>query len=336
MTKLSTYRSFGAILFVAGILSPVAVSHYVSATTQIPTPAIAGPYRPAMVILPPGRFKTGRDQAEAPREVVITSSFAIARTEVTQAQWTALMGRNPSYFRAGSDTEKLPVERVSWFDVVEYLNRLTDTESGLQRCYDLSECENRDRAAAGCDASESVCSGRFVCDRVSRVPGCSGYRLPTEAEWEYAARADTENATYVGDISLPDGPRTFRSSGLDDIAVYIATSGRSNSEYSCQTAVRYYRLKRQETEALPCGPSTVGSRTSNPWGLYDMFGNVWEWIDYDDDTNPAETVNFEMQGVQRGCGFDSPPSNCSVTNSFKEPRTARQPDVGFRPARTIP
>jgi formylglycine-generating enzyme required for sulfatase activity len=110
----------------------------------------------------------GHSSDEAQHQVTLTRDFWLGATEVTQAQWRAVMGSNPSYF---DDCDACPVERVSWDDAVAFLNALSDRE-GLARCYDGASFKG------------------LVCE---------GYRLPTEAEWEYAARAGTTGARY-GDL----------------------------------------------------------------------------------------------------------------------------------------
>jgi formylglycine-generating enzyme required for sulfatase activity len=139
------------------------------------------------VAIPPGTFTMGSPDAEEGRSsdeplhfVTLTQGFWLQATEVTQAQYQSVMGANPSSFNGCADC---PVERVSWHDAVAYVNALSDRE-GLTRCYDGEQ---------------------FV------GVGCVGYRLPTEAEWEYAARAGTTGARY-GD--------------LDAIAWYSDNAGR--------------------------------------------------------------------------------------------------------------
>ncbi|MCK6573451.1 formylglycine-generating enzyme family protein, partial [Myxococcota bacterium] len=129
------------------------------------------------VTIPTGEFtmgspsgEKGRDGDETPHRVRITRGFYLKATEVTQGEWESVMGSNPSGFTDCGKT--CPVENVSWNDAVSYLNKLSDRE-GLGRCYDAS--------------------GAFV------GLSCKGYRLPTEAEWEYAARAGTTGARH-GDL----------------------------------------------------------------------------------------------------------------------------------------
>ena len=151
------------------------------------------------VWVPPGQFQMGSTSSEADddeqpvTQVRISRGFWMGKYEVTQAQWEAVMGSNPSSItNCGGDC---PVEEVSWEDVQEFIGKLNARSGGRP------------------------------------------YRLPTEAEWEYAARAGTTEERY-GD--------------LDEIAWYVSNSGGT--------------------------PHRVGEKAANAWGLHDMLGNVWEWV----------------------------------------------------------
>ncbi len=133
------------------------------------------------VLIPAGTFWMGSPSGERGRfpnerrhEVTLTRSFFLKATEVTQGEYKSLMGNNPSYFR--SCGESCPVENVSWRQAVDYCRALSRSE-GLEDCYH---------------------DGRAL-----RSLDCDGYRLPTEAEWEYAARAGSEEARYgrLGEVA---------------------------------------------------------------------------------------------------------------------------------------
>jgi formylglycine-generating enzyme required for sulfatase activity len=147
------------------------------------------------VVIQPGRFVMGSnrwmEEGKPAHEVRITRSFQMGKYEVTQAQWEAVMGNNPSQFK-GPD---LPVENVSWSDAQEFLRKLNERNDGY------------------------------------------GYRLPTEAEWEYAARAGGDE--FVG----------------SDLTKQWIWEGETSDGHT----------------------HPVGQKNPNAWGLYDMLGNVWEW-----------------------------------------------------------
>lgn len=216
------------------------------------------------VWIPAGRFRMGSPDGEAGRdgdegpvhEVEITRGFWMKGTEVTQGEWEEVMGNNPSKFQACG--KGCPVEQVSWWDAVAYCNALSRRE-GLEECYEMRGCKGRPGG------------GDYFCEGVGfRGLGCRGYRLPTEAEWEYAARAGSETALYTGGMTLRG---KNHAPELDGIAWYGGNSGVSyEGGWDCSG------WPEKQYASTRCGPHPVGQKRPNGWGLYDMLGNVWEWV----------------------------------------------------------
>ena len=228
---------------------------------------LGGGVKMELVWCPPGSFtmgspesETGRKKDETQHRVTLTKGFWLGKTEVTQAQWEAVMGNNSSHFK-GAD---LPVEMVSW-----------------------DECQE------------------FVWKLNARVTG-GGFRLPTEAEWEYAARGGTKNRgyTYAG------------GNDLDAVAWYNGNSGKTTH--------------------------AVGTKASNELGLFDMSGNVWEWCrdgygDYPSGsvTDPAGAASGSFR-VGRGGSWIDFAFRCRSANRDIIIPYYRFSFIGFRAARTLP
>ena len=177
----------------------------------------------------PSELKCDGHESEQPQhKVTITRPFLLSKTEVTQKQWYEVMGKNPSLLqsdRLGYRSENNPVENVSWLNAIAFVNALSKKE-GLPACY---------------NAKGKVIGGRTVY-------ACKGYRLPTEAEWEYAARGGTTGARY---------------GELDAVAWYEENSPP------------YYSMDGRER--IDTATSPVGKKIPNAFGLHDMLGNVAEW-----------------------------------------------------------
>ena len=236
-------------------------------------------------------------------EVTLTGGFFLQETEVTQQQWSALGFTNPSNFvECGLDC---PVEMVNWWEAVAYVNALSASE-GLEPCYTLEGCVP---SGAG---TGIACNGITVSDpRSSENPyHCEGYRLPMEAEWEYAYRAGTRTAFYNGDANL------------DAIGWYDGNSGFTTHIVSTL--------------------NEVDPKTPNDWGLYDMSGNVREWVwdwwqnGYYASSPPSDPPggSSSYRGTRGGSLFDNAP-HCRAAIRDMYPPGERNVRQGFRPARSV-
>jgi formylglycine-generating enzyme required for sulfatase activity len=215
------------------------------------------------VFIPAGSFVMGSDPAfnsswpdETPaRKVEIAAPFYLGKYPVTQREWKAIMGDNPSFFQ-GDDR---PVEMVSWDDANSFIDRLNQREK------------------------------------------TQGYRLPTEAEWEYSARAGSSSDYFYGDSPL------------------------LLSQYA-------WHMGNSDEKTHP-----VGEKDPNPWGLHDVLGNVWEWTGDWYDANyyqkgPARDPLGPASGssrVRRGCSWDFTVL-CVSANRGSGPPHNRRNDNGFR------
>ncbi|MCU0962659.1 MAG: bifunctional serine/threonine-protein kinase/formylglycine-generating enzyme family protein [Pirellulaceae bacterium] len=265
-----------------------------------------------LVLIPPGEFLMGAPQDEIdrlvksrgdespwrkgfPREgpqhlVRITRAFYLGEFEVTQQQYECLMNENPSRFvrgeygdspLSGQPTDQLPVDNTTWFDAVHF-------------CNEVSRLENRDAYYA------------LQGEAVSRIAG-TGYRLPTEAEWEYACRAGSAERYHFGS-SLPD---------LSDHAWY-----RDNSKGTTHP---------------------VGKKLPNNFGLFDMHGNIWEWCqDGWDSTHYShspiddpEIRSGDGTYVYRGGGFFFPAALSRATCRAAHEPQYHSSSIGFRVAASV-
>jgi formylglycine-generating enzyme required for sulfatase activity len=216
-----------------------------------------------LVPIPGGSFimgDGGGDSSESPPHPVHVAPFYLGKYEVTQAEWQAVMGSNPSTYKH----PQRPVDQVTWLEVQSFINRL------------------------------------------NRLEGTSLYRLPSEAEWEYAARAGTTTKWSFGDDP----------SQLSRFAWY----GQQGD----------------------IGTQLVGGRAPNPWGLYDMYGNVWEWVQdcWHENYNGAPGEGTIWSGgdcslrMLRGGGWNSPAAyaRSAVRGSYSP--QMNDPADGFRIARS--
>ena len=285
----------------------------------------SGPHG-TFVLVKPGTFSMGAAHQEycsetireARHQVTLTRKFEIQQTEVTQKQFSTLMGYNPSRFVGtdansksdycgGTTCDNNPAEKVSWHEAAYYCNKLSERLGYKARCYDCTGALPKVSCVVHWTFSSA---GKSIFD-------CPAFRLPSEAEWEYAYRAGTKTAFYNGDnLSV-----CYSCSTVDPRANAIA--------WYCQNA----------------GDRThgVAKRQPNPWGLSDMAGNVEEWTQdwYTESlgTTPQKdplNTSAASYRVTRGGRFDGHPRELRAAFRYRRYPTNNHYQVGFRPVRTVP
>jgi len=274
-----------------------------------------------MVRVGGGVFYLGREEGtagignEIPISRVTMSGFYIGRFPITQGQWYAVMGTWPSFFTGTNNQlnvtvtptlnrNNLPVERVSWYEAIVFSNRLSILR-GLSPAYELPNVwPNPATWSTDPDTWGAVpTSSNVRWNNVRIVSGSTGYRLPTEAQWEFAAKGGPLGGNY-----------TF--SGSNDINAVAWHSGNSGNR-----------------------TREVGGLDANQLGIHDMSGNVWEWV-WDwwglytsvDKTDPSGASSGSLRGFRGGSWGNLTDTVRSVNRIFSNP-AFRDGGVGFRVAR---
>ena len=270
-----------------------------------------------LFIDPPGLldvFPMGSPAAEAGRyddeerhDVTLTEDFVVSIYEVTLGNFVDVTGYTPQGLDldASNPTEAArPVAMVSWHEAAAYCNALSDQhEQRLAPCYD-------------CDGIGESLSCRLR--EAYRTPyECPGYRLPTEAEWEYVVRAGTTTATYAGELSGGNLEACDFNDVLDQVAVFC---GNANASFP------------------------VGTKDPNDWGeaggIHDGLGNVAEWCHdwYGEYETPANDPHGPAEGsdrVYRGGSFEDTPRDVRAATRGRAAPDVALPSLGFRPVRTL-
>ena len=249
-----------------------------------------------MVYLPAGSFSMGSDNGtpnQKPVHTVNVVGFSMASTEVTQELYEYVMGANPSLHKGN----RKPVQSVSWFDAIYFCNKLSAI-AGLAPCYTVDGVSDIEKWGYTPGSKEAI-DGFVACDFRA-----SGFRLPTEAEWEYAASGMGKDGTpYSG------------SSDLASVAWY--GNGKSFQ------------------------PMDVATKQPNSAGMYDMSGNVFEWVwDWFSKYTASERTNTKgadsgVVRVYRGGGYLSLPGACLTTYRISKAPQKRDLFLGFRIAQSV-
>lgn len=269
-----------------------------------------------MAPIPAGVFQMGDatglgKETERPLHKVTLSSFQMGKREVTKAQWDSVRqwgitnGYSFDYFGSGKATNH-PVHSVSWHDAVKWCNARSEME-GLKPCYFAGENIYKvGQLTPTCDWS------------------ATGYRLPTEAEWEYAARG-----------GLAGNPFPW---GVTNTIQHTRANYYSTMEYAYDTS-RTRGYHPIYLHSMMPYTSPAGSFAPNEFGLFDMAGNVWEWCwdEYDGSTYSAAPVadprgpgSDGLQRVTRGGSWRDRAPACRVSARAGEAMSAALNRVGFR------
>ncbi len=245
---------------------------------------------------------------ESMHEVQISQTFLIGAHEVTQSEYQAVMGYNPSWHHAqgkgqakvaGMNTDRFPVENVTWYDAIQFCNTMSKKD-GLPSYYEMEGVEK---------LGNSISIARV------KILGGSGYCLPTEAEWEYACRAGTRSMYHYGN----------RNTGKEANIKATVSTGYGGSFEAWKSLNR---------------TTTTGSYPANSWRCLDMHGNVAEWCEdwYENnlgvkDQRDPQGPKFGEHRVIRGGSYLVTQGSCRSASRHSAMPSEAKEYIGFRIAR---